>query len=138
FVNAATPRLREESLSVRQGDYWTIQYHNEIARLRGTRGLHCLACLLRHPGREFHVSELIGPLLEVPAAVAAGHQAATAPLHEVGPVFDARAKTQYLRRVAELRQDLEEAQRLNEPERATKAQYELDVIVGRSEGRRVG
>src|SRR6266853_862763 len=65
LVNAPTVRPREESVFVRQGDYWTIQYHNEIARLKGGRGLHWLACLLRHPGREFHVSELIAELADI-------------------------------------------------------------------------
>jgi len=129
LVNAPTLRPRDESVFVRQGDYWTIQYHNEIARLKGTRGLQCLACLLRHPGREFHVSELIASLPEVPAPVAASNEAATAPLHDAGPVFDARAKTEYLRRVEELRKDLEEAQRFNDPELAAKAQHELDSIL---------
>jgi hypothetical protein len=129
LVNAPTLRPTEESVFVKQGDYWTIQYHNKIARLKGTRGLHCLAWLLRHPGQEFHVSELIASLPEVRAAVAAGDEAAIALLHGAGPVFDARAKTEYLRRVAELRKDVEEAQRFNDQERVAKAQHELDSIL---------
>ena len=70
LTNAPTLRQREESVFVRQGDYWTIQYQGQVARLKATRALHCLACLLRHPGREFHVCELIAAFLEVPVATA--------------------------------------------------------------------
>lgn len=55
-----TPALpsREESVFRKQDDYWSIAWQGHRAHLKCTRGLHCLALLLRHPGREFHVSEL--------------------------------------------------------------------------------
>jgi hypothetical protein len=43
----------------REGDYWTIAYDGQLLRLRDSRGLHYLEILLRHPGRAFHVSELL-------------------------------------------------------------------------------
>jgi len=36
------------------------------AFFKATRGLHCLAFLLRYPGREFHVSELLASLMDAP------------------------------------------------------------------------
>jgi hypothetical protein len=48
-----TPVLR------REGDYWTIAYCAAVVRLRDARGLRYLEPLLRHPGRSFHVAELI-------------------------------------------------------------------------------
>jgi hypothetical protein len=126
---------REEWVFFRQGDYWTIQYQGQIARLKATRGLHCLASLLGHPGREFHVSELVA---EVPVAAAAhltsgtskedGSQMRTARLQDAGPILDARAKAEYARRLADLRGELEDAERLNDPERAVRAQQEMDSI----------
>src|SRR5688572_19335939 len=53
-----SPRALEESVFRRQGDYWTIHYQGHAAILKATRGLDCLRNLLRHPGREIHVSEL--------------------------------------------------------------------------------
>jgi DNA-binding XRE family transcriptional regulator len=39
----------EESLFVQHNDYWTIRYHGHEAFLKDSRGLHCLALLLRYP-----------------------------------------------------------------------------------------
>ena len=43
----------------REGDYWTIAYDAAVVRLRDTKGLRYLEPLLQHPGRSFHVTELI-------------------------------------------------------------------------------
>ena len=43
----------------REGDYWTIAYDAAVVRLKDAKGLHYLEPLLRHPGRSFHVAELI-------------------------------------------------------------------------------
>jgi hypothetical protein len=124
-----------ESIFFRHGDYWTIQYEGQIAQLKATRGLHCLASLLRHPGREFHVNEL---LAEMPVAAVAHlasgtpkedrSQMRTARFQDAGPILDARAKAEYARRLADLRGELEDAERLNDPERAGRAQQEMDSI----------
>jgi hypothetical protein len=128
---------REESLFLRQGDYWTILYRGQIAHLKSTRGLNCLASLLGNPGREFHVSELIAPVVEMPVAVAGlasgtsredwSHMH-TVSLHDADPVLDARAKAEYARRFSELRGELEEAKQMNDPERVRKARQEMDCI----------
>lgn len=129
---------KQETCFLRQGDYWKIQYHGHTTFLKSMRGLHCLACLLRHPGREFHVSELLAQLLEVPAGSSAvtanesqhkhGDQFVLSGLNDGIPVLDAQAKAEYKRRVDELRQELEEAEQFNDPDRATKAQDEMNLI----------
>src|SRR5207302_6084795 len=43
-------------------------------------------------------------------------------------VLDARAKAEYRRRLEDLRDELEEAERFNDPERAARAQWEIDQI----------
>jgi hypothetical protein len=43
----------------REGDYWTIAYDTAVVRLKDAKGLRYLELLLRHPGRSFHVAELI-------------------------------------------------------------------------------
>jgi hypothetical protein len=126
----------EESVFFRQGDYWTIQYEGEIARLKATRGLHCLALLLGHPHLEFHVSELVAEVHVASVAHRAsggsskedGNQMGTSRLQDAGPILDARAKAEYGRRLAELRGELEDAERLNDPTRAGRARQEMDYI----------
>jgi hypothetical protein len=122
----------QDPLFLRQNDYWAIRYHGRTALLKSTRGLHCLAVLLSHPGREFHVRELLfvrsmgtsNPATpgDVPMGVAGG-------LHAGIPVLDVQAKVECKRRLNELRQDLNEAQRFNDPQRRTDAQNEVRTIV---------
>jgi hypothetical protein len=131
-------RPREESVFIRQGDYWTITYRGQIGRLHATRGLQCLALLLRNPGRELHVSELVAVLLEIPVlgeVRSAGLQESvigvtTAKSHgsSSSPILDARAKAEYRSRLQDLRKDLEEAQGFGDQGRTARAQEEMNSI----------
>jgi hypothetical protein len=58
----------------REGDYWTIAYDAALVHLRDAKGLRYLEPLLRHPGRSFHVAELIRLVAypEPPPAVEGG------------------------------------------------------------------
>jgi hypothetical protein len=52
-------RRDRAALFRREGDYWTIAYDRAVVRLKDAKGLRYLEPLLRHPGRSFHVVELI-------------------------------------------------------------------------------
>ena len=121
---------REESLFLLQNHYWTIRYHGHAASLRSTLGLHYLAVLLRHPGREFHVRELVARPMDVapPAAAVAANERVTRGFQAGLPMLDARAKAQYKRRVNDLRRDLKQAEQFNDPQRKTEVHYELQAI----------
>jgi non-specific serine/threonine protein kinase len=120
----------KESLFLRQNDYWIVRYHGHAALLKSTRGLRYLAVLLRDPGREFHVTELLARPMDVstPAAAVAANKRVTGTLYAGLPLFDARAKAEYKRRVNDLRQDLKQAERFNDPQRLTAIQNELQAI----------
>jgi hypothetical protein len=138
LANRPTLRMHEESVFLRHDDYWIIRYHGHAAFLKTTRGLHCLALLLRSPGREFHVSELLASFIAAPTSPpvvirnrrlrGAGDQVVTAGVSDAGPVLDAQAKAEYKRRLSELRQELNEAEQFNDPNRAAKAQHEINAI----------
>jgi hypothetical protein len=51
FAGRPVLRQLEESVFMRQGDYWTICYQGRAAILKATRGLDCLRYPLCHPGR---------------------------------------------------------------------------------------
>jgi len=59
--SAASPEggPRSAWLFCHEGDFWTIAYGGRLMRLKDAKGLRYLAHLLRHPGRRFHVSELV-------------------------------------------------------------------------------
>jgi DNA-binding XRE family transcriptional regulator len=140
LANRPTLRTDEESLFLQHNDYWTIRYQGHAAFLKDSRGLHCLALLLRYPGREFHASELLASLILMgapwppPAVTAnrrlrdAGDQLISGGLSDAGPVLDAQAKAECKRRLKDLRQELKEAEQFNDPERAAKAQHEVNRI----------
>ena len=117
----------------REGDYWTLAYQGELARLRDAKGLGYLACLLGRPGQEVHVLELVGAV-DSPAP---GRRPGAAPagltvsrLEAADPLLDAQARDAYRRRLHELEEDLEEACSWSDPERAARAQAEIDALTG--------
>jgi hypothetical protein len=127
-------RPLEESAFMRHGDYWTIWYQGQVAILKATRGLDYLGHLLRRPGRDVHVSELFRSAVDLPVPVLldglweVGGHAVTARLRDAGPILDSQAKAEYKRRIVELRNDLEEAERFNDSYRAARARGEMDAI----------
>ena len=138
LVNRPALRMHEESLFLRHEDYWIIRYHGHAALLKSMRGLCCLALLLRNPGREFYVSELVASLMHAPIPALevtangrlrdVSHQLVVSGFVDAGPVLDAQAKAQYKRRLNDLRQDLNEAEQFNDLDRAVKAQDEMHAI----------
>ena len=122
----------------REGDYWTISYAGIQTRLKDIKGLRYIAQLLKVPGREVHV-------LDLAATVEGGFPRSTggAPvddaltaegLGDAGDVLDSAAKAAYKRRLVDLREEVEEADGFNDPERAARAREEIDALVNHLAG----
>lgn len=120
---APAPRLPAATFR-REGQYWTVAFGTEMARLHDLKGLAYIATLLAAPGREVHVVELAGS----PGGGDAAEDLGTTRLDPAEPVLDRRAKDEYRRRLAELAEDREEARAWNDPERAAKTEREIDAI----------
>jgi hypothetical protein len=124
----------EESVFIRTGDYWIIRYQGQAAIVKATRGLDYIGYLLRHPARNFHVTELRATTIDLPAPASlgslreSGGAAVNSGLQDAGPILDSRAKSEYKRRIDELRKDMDEAERLNDFHRATRSRNEMDAI----------
>jgi hypothetical protein len=120
----------------REGEYWTVCYQGSVVRLKDTKGLHHLARLLARPGRELHATGLEAAESQAAPAVPAGRSAVGAELGvrpdlgDAGELLDATAKASYKARLDDLRAELEEAERINDPARAARALYERDFLVG--------
>jgi hypothetical protein len=113
-----------------QGDMWAFELGGRSVRIRDSKGMRCLATLLSNPGVEIHSLELAGGA-RVPSARGAGGPAADlsrARPGDAGPTLDDQAKAAYRRRIDELRDDLEEAEAFNDPERAARAREEMDFL----------
>jgi tetratricopeptide (TPR) repeat protein len=122
----------EESVVRREGDYWSVTFEGRTVRLRDVKGLRYLARLLAAPGRELHVLDLVaaerGWSDESARGAERGLISSSTDLH-AGTMLDAQAKAAYKRRLAEIHEDMEEAQELGDDERATQAADERDFLV---------
>jgi tetratricopeptide (TPR) repeat protein len=105
----------------RDGEIWTLTHAGRAHRFKDAHGLHYIAHLLERPNADVHVEDL--------AAIIRG----AAPSGDAGPLIDARAKADYRRRVAELREEIDEATVFNDLGRADAARRELELIMAELE-----
>ncbi len=119
----------------RAGDVWNLQWEGRSLLLRDSKGLRYLALLLADPGVEVHSLDLVaGPAPSRPTARAGAgavrsDELRVRPAGEGGmPSLDERAKREYRRRLAELREELTEAEDWGDPERVAAAREEIDTI----------
>jgi hypothetical protein len=98
-----------------EGEYWTVSFAGELCRVQDGRGMQMLAQLAANPGREFHVLELSG----VPEA---------SRLTDGGSMLDARARSDYRRRLTELAAELDEARCANDLARQERLQNEAEIL----------
>ena len=99
----------------REGEYWTLVFNGQVARVRGTRGMSLLWRLLGRPGREMHVLDLS----DLHTVSAGSHE----------PLLDSRGRRVFRDRIAELEAELDEADRHVDVERSAIARTELDAVV---------
>jgi tetratricopeptide (TPR) repeat protein len=117
-----------------EGDYWTLSYEGEVLRLKNSSGLHYLASLLQHPNREFHVLDLVkvgkgtGNAISPSGEEAAAMGLPADGLGDAGEILDAPARTAYKHRIAELREELEEAEEFNDVGRAERLREEMEFL----------
>jgi hypothetical protein len=80
----------------REGETWLVVFNGATARLRHTKGMGDLACLLARDGAEVHVLDLVA---EGPVVVSGS----------VGDQLDDTARRQYEARLEEIEEDLADA-----------------------------
>jgi hypothetical protein len=97
------------------GDVWRVACGLQAAMVKSSKGMEMLAKLVSHPDKEIHVLDLSG--------------ASAAPdTGDSGPLLDDQARRDYQARVAELQEELDEAEALGDTGRADSARDELDFI----------
>jgi tetratricopeptide (TPR) repeat protein len=117
-----------------EGDYWVIAFSEKTARLKDAKGFHHIAHLLRHPGVELAAADLAGSNSQsnrMQTAVAAnggGFGTIHIDLGDAGPQLDAKAKADYARRIRDLRAELDEAQRFNDPGKTEVIRGEIEAL----------
>jgi tetratricopeptide (TPR) repeat protein len=124
---AATLRL--------EGEIWTVTGTGTV-RLKDRKGLQYLATLLERPDVEIHAIDLVAGPVDAAARgrgaaqadAGAGGELAVTDGGDAGALLDAEAKAAYRRRLEELREDLDEAERFHDVERAARLREELDFL----------
>jgi non-specific serine/threonine protein kinase len=112
-----------------EGNVWTLTFGTATIRLQDMRGLHYLAQLLRHPGREFHVTELVAD----PAPRGNGANGTTdlriaTSLGDAGPRLDRQAQMAYRRRLDDLRDRLAETEEAHDLGASERVRAEIDAL----------
>ena len=120
----------------KDGDFWTVTHGGKTFRLRNLKGLEYIAYLLAHPGVRIHACDLVamveGRALH-DAAASVGHAqaqglVAASDLGDAGESLDAQAVSSYRRRLTEVRAELAEAERNNDPGAKERAQREFEAL----------
>jgi tetratricopeptide (TPR) repeat protein len=115
----------------REGDYWTVVFAGRSVRIRDLKGMRYLARLVVEPGREFHVLDLVAGERAGPVRPRRphDHDLSISDVGDAGEMLDDRAKEAYRRRLAEIEEDIDEAQGMGDPERVARAEVERDLLV---------
>ena len=129
-----TPKVegqRNPNALRREGDYWSLSFEDRTVALRDLKGLHYLARLLAHPGREFHVLDLVAggvtPAVSPPGT--SNQELTSSGWGDSGVLLDAQAKAAYRRRLAEIDEDIEDARHLSDSGRVAQAEAERDFLI---------
>jgi len=104
----------------REGADWVVGLDGVTARMADAKGLGDIAALLRAPGRAVAAADLVAAA-EAPVRAQLGMGA--------DAVLDERARREYRARLADLDEDIAEAERWADPERAARAREEREALV---------
>src|SRR5438477_8574998 len=99
----------------REGPFWTVRYTDEECRVKDSKGIRDLAVLLASPNRDVPAAELMAQGMAVQSGGA-------------DEVLDERARRQFQARLAELEEDLAEAEAANDLGRIGAVKAERDAI----------
>lgn len=115
------PQLRKETsfMFVKEGEVWAVGAGTSLTRMRDSKGMRYLHQLLLSPGRELSAVDLAEVAVIQP---------------DTGDVVDSRAKQIYRTRMEDLQQQIEEAESIDDIERAFKAREEFDALADQLAG----
>jgi len=124
----------DELVLRRAGDVWLVACAGQSVHLPDSLGLRYLDLLVRNPGRELGAMEIVqlvgsGGAGDGPDADASAEGLARAAGGRGDEVLDARARTEYRRRLDDLDDSLAEAQSWNDTERAARLRAERDFLI---------
>ena len=124
----------DQAALLREGEYWVFAFAGDVTRLRDSKGVRYLARLLRNPGRELHALDLVMSDASAGEAALPAREQPWAPGSGEGVLLDPSTRDAYRRRLADLQEEVEEANAYHDPARAERAQQEIDDLVAELTG----
>jgi hypothetical protein len=125
---AQTTSPSQRCVFKREGEYWTLDYQGQVSRLKDRGGLRYLATLLANPHQEILALDLVNGAMPQVSGNGWKDADVSASTRVAEPLLDDRAKAAYRARLDELEGELSEAERFNDPERASRARAERDAL----------
>jgi tetratricopeptide (TPR) repeat protein len=110
----------EDACTLERGDgTWAVRHGDLRFVVKDAIGFTYLTMLLRHPGQEIHVRDLVSGASDASAPRAHG---------DAGEMLDAQARRSYRERLTELRAELEQAEEFNDVGRAAALRDEVAAL----------
>jgi hypothetical protein len=116
----AEPEPAEPAEFRHDGRVWHLDFRGRQGTVPHSKGMTDLATLLARPGREVHALDLVEAAGGPPRALAGA---------DTGPVLDSTARTAYRQRLADLEQELDEADADSDQGRAAALTAERDFLL---------
>lgn len=116
------PSVAAEATLVRGTDFWTLTYQGRSVTLADSKGLTDLAVLLSRPGSEVHVLDLDG-------GGRADTRVTVAADGDLGEVVDAQARRAYAERLAQLDDDIADAEDGGRTDTAERLRDEREALL---------
>jgi hypothetical protein len=118
----------QRGLLRREGEVWAIERAGVVVRMRDSKGMRYLARLLENPGLEVAARELAAAAPADPPLTREGLEPRGATDDDAGPFLDTEAKAAYRQRLADLDEELDEAERWHDAERAARSRIEIEAL----------
>ena len=113
-----------------EGEFWSLTYEGVVARLRDSKGLRDIAQLLRTPCRDVASIDLYSrDAIGVPRGRATVAELGLGIEGDAGEALDTEARSQYRARLADLDDEISDADASNDPERASRAREEREFLL---------
>ena len=119
-----------ENAFLREGEFWSLTYAGVVARLKDSKGMQDIAQLLRTPGRHLAAIDLSArEAAGIPRGRATVGELGLGIEGDVGAAIDPEARAEYRARLADLEEDIGDAEANNDPERANRAREEREFLL---------
>ena len=112
-----------------EGEYWKTAYEGGSANVRERGGMRFIAMLLARPGEEIPATEMFSTVgSSAGTGVAQDGLRGSVDLGDAGEQFDARALSEYRRRIAELENEIDKAEASHDFDAVARARAEREML----------